>query len=168
MLTFSFSSAGFTASLSYADGKGETSEYDGATYTDLKTTVGHDVLGITKKFERGAAGFDGSSINNNDQHADFMRTDKGRKQTIDDLIDNNEDIIHWELETLLEMHQTYRAEKQQKRIEDEESLTSLFWPEVYNHPNWTREHVNTWVTKKTSHEFNIIFKAQVTPLQYLW
>ena len=51
-------SAGFTASLEYKDGYGSTTEYDGGSWENEKVTVGHDVLGITDEFERGAESYD--------------------------------------------------------------------------------------------------------------
>ena len=51
-------SAGFRAWLEYKDGYGSTDEYDGGSWEGQKVTVGHDVLGITDEFERGAEAYD--------------------------------------------------------------------------------------------------------------
>ena len=51
-------SAGFTACITYKDGYGWTDEYDGGSWENEKVTVGHEVLGITDKFERGVEAYD--------------------------------------------------------------------------------------------------------------
>jgi hypothetical protein len=51
-------SAGFVASLKYADGYGSTREFDGGTWVGQQVTVGHDVLGISDDFKRGTASYE--------------------------------------------------------------------------------------------------------------
>ena len=51
-------SAGFAATLKYADGYGSTREFDGGTWVGQQVTVGHDVLGISDDFKRGTASYE--------------------------------------------------------------------------------------------------------------
>ena len=162
-------SKGFNASIKYSDGEGETDEYDGATFSNGKVVIGHPEMGITEGFSRHTLGYDTEKTSQG-KRLDFIRTGTSRKPGVDDLLSDNSDIIDQELDDLLEMHQEYRNQQEQKRVDAERMLTAKFWPQVYNHPSWTLAQVRQWIGTNTTREFQEIFSSPQmdVALRYLY
>ena len=109
-------SSGFDCTVSFSDGYGSTNEGEGGSWNNQATSLGHGGLGISNEFVMGVQG------NKN-------RDDIDGSPGIDNLIGENEGLWNHEnqIETLLEMHQRYRDDRQQRMAKREEILSAKFW-----------------------------------------